>query len=66
MSNAPQKQLIPKKFEMLSAMKERTSIKFEMGKSSHQATPKKFEMLGNKAARPQTGFLNTKERKTCL
>ena len=65
MSKAP-KSSIPKKFEMLTAMKERTSTKFVMGKSARHAEPKKFEMLGNKAARPQTGFLNTMERKPCL
>ena len=64
MSKAPEQRPY-KKFEMLKAMKETTSVKFEMGKSSKPPVTKKFEMLGNKAARPQTGFLKTMEIKTC-
>ena len=49
------KQLIPKKFEMLKAQKQPSTTKFFMGKKAPLET-KKFEMLGNKAARPLTGF----------
>lgn len=59
-------QSAPKKFEMLKAMKQPATTKFVMGKASKPTGNRKFEMLGNKAAGPRTGFLQTMEMKTCL
>ena len=50
------KQVIPKKFEMLKAQKERNTTKFEMSKVTKISEKPKFEMLGNKAAGNPTGY----------
>ncbi len=50
------KQLVPKKFEMLKAQKERNTTKFIMSKTSKTAEAPKFEMLGNRAAGTLTGY----------
>jgi len=46
----------PKKFEMLKAMKEPRTTKFEMSKATGPSDKPKFEMLGNKAAGNPTGY----------
>ena len=57
---------LPKKFEMLKAQKEPSTLNFEMGKSSRPAESQGFNMLGKKGAGNLTSFLKTKELKTCL